>query len=425
MKKFTKLITAALLMMSLVGCGNQLVSDPVVNISILNSKPELQTVLQQAVEDFEMTHPDIKIKVIKYNQSQAYQDKLVSMQKYGNTPTMILMDPAHLNFISEDIISLNEEKWLENIAISLSDNAKNEQGELIAFPFALEGIGFIYNEKVLSQAGVDPQSITSLSSLEAAFKKIEASGKGALIVANEDWSLANHFLPLAYSVQGNEGEGNTAFIESLQNGTANLKDNKAINGLLDTFDVMKNYNYFKEDPMHHSTAKCAELLGKGEVGFYYMGNWASGEILSHASSDTKLGFVPVPISDNSSDFGNAQITAVIKYLVVDGRNNSSAQQEAAKAFINWLVYDKAGQSFMIDKAKVIPGVDNNECPMEDELMKAIIDYQKAGHIIELNNAAITSDNAEVIGFYLRQYLNNEIDRELLLEQVAAHWAKSK
>lgn len=335
------------------------------------------------------------------------------------------MDPAHLNFISEDIISLNEEKWLENIAISLSDNAKNEQGELIAFPFALEGIGFIYNEKVLSQAGVDPQSITSLSSLEAAFKKIEASGKGALIVANEDWSLANHFLPLAYSVQGNEGEGNTALIESLQNGTANLKDNKAINGLLDTFDVMKNYNYFKEDPMHHSTAKCAELLGKGEVGFYYMGNWASGEILSHASSDTKLGFVPVPISDNSSDFGNAQITAVIKYLVVDGRNNSSAQQEAAKAFINWLVYDKAGQSFMIDKAKVIPGVDNNECPMEDELMKAIIDYQKAGHIIELNNAAITSDNAEVIGFYLRQYLNNEIDRELLLEQVAAHWAKSK
>lgn len=204
-----------------------------------------------------------------------------------------------------------------------------------------------------------------------------------------------------------------------------LKANKAINGLLDTFDVMKNYNYFKSDSMHHSTAKCAELLGKGEVGFYYMGNWASGEILSHASNDVSLGFVPVPISDNSSDFGNSQITAVIKYLVVDGRNNSTAQQEAAKKFIDWLVYDEAGQSFMIDQANVIPGVDNNERSIEDDLMKAIIDYQKEGKIIELNNAAIASDNAEVIGHYLRQYLNNEMDRDQLLQSVAAHWAKNK
>jgi len=132
MKKFTKLMGMGILMMSLVGCASQLEDDEVVNISILNSKPELQTVLQQAVNEFETAHPDINIKVVKYNQSQAYQDKLVSMQKYGNTPTMILMDPAHLNFINEDIISLNEEKWIENVAINLSDNARNEEGELLS-----------------------------------------------------------------------------------------------------------------------------------------------------------------------------------------------------------------------------------------------------------------------------------------------------
>ena len=140
-----------------------------------------------------------------------------------------------------------------------------------------------------------------------------------------------------------------------------------------------------------------------------------------ANSNAEIGFVPVPVSNNSSDFGNSQITAVIKYLVVDGASNSPEQQEAAKRFIDWLVYDEVGQTFMVDKASVIPGVDNNERPIEDDLMKSIIEYQQAGKIIELNNADIPKSNAEIIGNYLRQYLDNQIDRETLISLIENHW----
>lgn len=424
MRRLVKMLSIAFLGMTLVGCNQSISSQGIVNISLLNSKPELQTVFEAAVEEFEGAYPHIRIKVVKYNQSQAYQDKLVSMQRYGNTPTMILMDAPHINFIKEDIISLEEEAWTEHVAINLSDVARNEQDELIAFPFALEGIGFIYNEQVLKEAGVDPTQINSLSSLEAAFKKIESIGKGALIVANEDWSLANHFLPIAYSVQGQEGSNNKSFIEDLQNGRADLKTNQYINGLLDTFDLMKTYNIYSDAPLTHTNSKCAELLGKGEVGFYYMGNWAANEILAHTQTETNYGFVPVPISNNPNDYGNEYITAVIKYLVVDGLNNSPEQQEAAKTFINWLVFEKAGQEFMVQQANVIPGVDNNEIEVEDDLINAISQYQKAGKTIELNNADIPNKNAEVIGYYLRRYLNNEIDRTTLLELIEEHWVKA-
>ena len=424
MRRLTRMLSVAFLGASLVGCGQTIDEENIVNISILNSKPELQSVFETAIDEFEAAYPDIRVKMVKYNQSQAYQEKLISMQEYGNTPTMVLMDPAHINFIKEDTISLNDEAWTEHVALELSEVAKNDEGELIAFPFAFEGIGFIYNEDVLNEAGVDPSQINSLSKLEEAFKKIEAIGKGALIVANEDWSLANHFLPIAYSVQGNEGEHNADFIEGLKNGTVDLKTNTYMNGLLDTFDVMKKYNIYNDAPLLQTNSKCAELLGKGEVGFYYMGNWASSEILAHTAHGTNYGFVPVPISDNSKDYGNHQITAVIKYLVVDGSHNSPEQQEAAKKFINWLVFEEAGQKFMVDEAKVIPGVDNNEREVTDPLMQSIMKYQKEGNIIELNNADLPDHNAETIGLYLRDYLNNKMDRTTLLEQIQAHWEKS-
>lgn len=423
MKKLVRIVSTLFLGFSLSGCMNVEEQKNIVNISILNSKPEIQSILEEAVREFEEENSDIRVKIVKYNQSQAYQDKMVSMQQYGNTPTILVIDPTHIGYVEDDVISLEEEPWVQNISIELSDAAKNKQGELIAFPFAVEGIGFIYNKSVLDAAGVDPEQINDLSSLEEAFKKVEASGKGALIIANEDWSLANHFLPIAYSLQGERGSENASFIEGLQSGEVDLVTNEAVNGLLDTLDVMKKYNIYKDAPLVHINSKCAELMGKGEIGFYYMGNWVSTEIAANDPKNGDYGFVPVPVSLNSNDYGNNEITAAIKYLVIDGKNNSPEQQEAAKRFVNWLVFEEAGQDFIVNKASLIPGVDNNPIETQNDFMNSIIDYQQEGKVIELNNATLPDKNTEVIGDYLRKYLNDEIDRVTLLTQIVEHWKK--
>ena len=56
-------------------------------------------------------------------------------------------------------------------------------------------------------------------------------------------------------------------------------------------------------------------------------------------------------------------------------------------------------------------------------MNSIIDYQQEGKVIELNNATLPDKNTEVIGDYLRKYLNDEIDRVTLLTQIVEHWKK--
>ena len=204
--------------------------------------------------------------------------------------------------------------------------------------------GFIYNKKIIDEAGINPDKIRTISDLEEAFKKINAIGKGSLIITNEEWSLGDHFLAISYGADvKKKGTDNKSYFENLRRNTESIKDNEILNGLLDTFDIMKKYNIYSDNPLAPSYDKCAEMLGSGEVGFWYMGNWASPNIITAGEGNTDFGFIPVPISNNSSDNGIA--VGITKYFIVN-KNSSDKQIEAAKRFLNYLVYDEHGNKFI-------------------------------------------------------------------------------
>ena len=50
---------------------------------------------------------------------------------------------------------------------------------------------------------------------------------------------------------------------------------------------------------------------------------------------------------------------------MDGEQNSPAQQQAAKDFLNWLVYDAEGQRRLVIDASVIPAFKNITVAPED------------------------------------------------------------
>ena len=47
---------------------------------------------------------------------------------------------------------------------------------------------------------------------------------------------------------------------------------------MDTFDLMKEYNYDRLDPLAGLYDRGTELIGEGEVGIWFMGNWAWPQI---------------------------------------------------------------------------------------------------------------------------------------------------
>lgn len=417
-----KLLAAATLVGTLSGCGSS-VNNDVVSISIYNTKPEIQKVLEEASQVFEDSHPNINVKVLRYSRYQEVKDKIASRKNNQNMPTLMIVDSLHIQEIKDEFLSLENESWMEKLGVEMGRTARNNQGELIAFPFAVEGMGLIYNKKIMDECGIDPTTIHTRSALEDAFKKVESSGRKGVVITNDDWSLANHFFTTAYAVKSSDNDQKVAFIEDLKAGKVDLTQDKTINGLLDTFDVMRNHNLYKEAPLSNSNERSAGALGRGEVGFWYMGNWALQDILKNDINKGEYGFIPVPISDNAQDYGNNEITAAIKYLVIDKTFASEEQQAAAKEFLNWLVYDEAGNNFMINEAELIPGAVGNEVDYNNCLSESIQEYQENGQVIEQMMAYLPQETVVEVGGLLRAYLDNQIDRTTFLNELKAFWIK--
>lgn len=421
MKKISYICLVGILSLLLTSCGTHS-DDNIVNISILNSKPEISANLDNAIKEFTKENNNINIKIVKYSQTGSYTEKLNSLKASNNMPTLSLVDSAHLRDFKDIGADLSSEQWINDISGGVTDSSKNDNGEIIAFPFSTEGIGFIYNKKVIDEAGIDINSINTISALEDAFKKINSIGKNALIITNEEWSLGDHFLSTFYSVDSKDFDSINSYFENLKAQAGSLNQNANLNGLIDVFDIMKTYNMYSDSPLTPSYDKCAEVVEKGEVGFWYMGNWASQNIMNSSSGNKDFGFIPVPISNNASDYGNNEISmGVTKYFIIN-KNSSIEQQEAAKQFLNYLVYNENGNKFLVEECGIIPVFNNINITQNDPLFNELIKFRDSGKTTELMNSYLPANNSQILGSALKKYLNNEISREDLIQQISDFWS---
>lgn len=421
MKKISYICLVGIISLLLTSCGTHS-DDNIVNISILNSKPEISANLDNAIKEFTKENNNINIKIVKYSQTGSYTEKLNSLKASNNMPTLSLVDSAHLRDFKDIGADLSSEQWINDISGGVTDSSKNDNGEIIAFPFSTEGIGFIYNKKVIDEAGIDINSINTISALEDAFKKINSIGKNALIITNEEWSLGDHFLSTFYSVDSKDFDSINSYFENLKAQAGSLNQNANLNGLIDVFDIMKTYNMYSDSPLTPSYDKCAEVVEKGEVGFWYMGNWASQNIMNSSSGNKDFGFIPVPISNNASDYGNNEISmGVTKYFIIN-KNSSIEQQEAAKQFLNYLVYNENGNKFLVEECGIIPAFNNINITQNDPLVNELIKFRDSGKTTELMNSYLPANNSQILGSALKKYLNNEISREDLIQQISDFWS---
>ncbi|KIL36501.1 ABC transporter substrate-binding protein [Cohnella kolymensis] len=392
-----------------------------VKITFLNSKSEIQQQLADAAKQFTAANPGIEVEVITTSQSQSPVEKATSLYSAGTPATLAMLDAGDIAKFKDKAADLSSEKWVKDLA------QPNElDGKTIAFPFAIEGYGFIYNKAVVDKAAggkFDPATVNSTSSLEDLFKKIETSGSAPLIIGSMDWSLGNHFLALTYAAQP-EGDVNK-YLESLKSGEAKLADNAAFKGLMDTFDVMKKYNKGKNDPMAVTYEQSSAAVAKGEAAITFNGNWLITE-MQKSNPTGEFGFIPVPVSNNASDKANTSLAiGATKQVFIDKEKSSEQQQAAAKKFLDWLVYDQAGQDFLVNKANVIPAFKNITLQPTNSLAKAIVEYNNAGKSIPFAGNDVPGDHWKVLGASMQKYLVDKSDRAALAAEVEDYWKNVK
>jgi raffinose/stachyose/melibiose transport system substrate-binding protein len=399
--------------------------EPAASITFLNSKGEVQVALEDLAKAYEKQTGN-HVEIIACGTGEVPYTKVTTMYNSGNAPTISMLDQTDVYSLYKDYaVDLSNEKWVAQT----NGSALTIDGKVYGFPFCIEGRGIIYNGAAIDKTlkhHVDLGTINSYSSFKSLLEQLRAAGmKNPVFLAKEDWSLGAHQLGFIYDTYDGTTAGSAKIINQLENGLDPLTYDR-FNEFIKTFDLLSQYNYYQADPLGADYDEGAMLLADGTVAFWPNGSWAWPNLAEGgATTDQDFGFIPFFLGDDTSDFANTGIeAAATKVLMLDKVQASAGQQQAAKDFLNWLVFDPTAQKLLVTDANIIPAAKNNPNKPLDPLGQNIVTRMAGGKTYPSCFIA-PSDHWSVIGAAMQKYLAGKSSKDDLAKSLSAYWVAQK
>ena len=412
-------LAAAIVVGALAGCGGGSgaasgggAESTGVNITIFNSKMEIQSQMEEmAAEYTEKTGVGVEVYYSSDTVAAHLSTKYASNEPY----TLSMVDAKDVYALAaEHALDLSDQDWVNDTTQEITIDDK-----VYGFPVCIEARGIIYNADAIKNTlgkDFDPASIKTTEDFKAICDALVAGGMAAPTgVMKEDWSLAAHFLAEVYEQQADPD----AFIAGIKDGSIKLADDPKFNALMDTFDVLKAYNYAKEGAISAEREITEQKLAEGEIAFMFGGNW-DWSVINEYDYSENMGMMPVP--NNSGDGTNEKLVGGgSKYFFIDSSDNTSPeQQQAAKDFLNWLVYDEEGQDFIVNKCALVPAYSNITLSVTDPLGASVKAYTDADALIP-NYNYLPDDHYAKAGAIFQKYLSDSIKRADFAAEITDYW----
>lgn len=442
-KKIVSVLLAASMVTGLlVGCGGvggssssdegDSGSGETVEISFYTTETGKDDMFQDAIDKFEADNPGITVEYIAAGDDQL--QKWMSLYASNEAPTVSLMDPVNIYENQERmrVFDPKECDWLSNIKED-SLGTFTYDGKIYGIPYSTAGIGLVYNKTVLDEAvggDFDPSTIKTRSDLEELFKQIEATGAAASMFTGVNWSLGGHYFGITYGAARGDVEDRVAFVESEKNGEVNLAEDQVFNDYMDTFDLIAEYNYNKNDPLVGNVNLDAEALVNGDVGTWFMGDWAWTYLgILENVNDNEYGIMPIPQNDDESNEVNTLLpTSYAKGYCIDASQNSEEQQEAGMKFVEYITSnEEVLTEFAQICGQVFPYENFPTDAVESPLGLATAEYVNAGQNYDYYGTAdmLPSDVWYEVGAYMCEYLSGSCDRQTLADNIGNYWTSQK
>lgn len=425
MKKIIALILALTMVMALAACGGNGGSAPAADnkggeevvVTIFNTKSEITTQMEEMAEKYSAEHEGVKIEIYYSNDTVAAH---MATKYASNDPYVISMVDAKdvYSLGAEHALDLSGEKWVEQTSQAISVD-----GKVYGFPVCVEARGIIYNADAIKNVtgkDFDPTSIKTTADFQALIDELIAGGMtDPCGIMKEDWSLGAHYLGQVFEQQADPD----AYIAGIKDGSIKFIEDKKFNDLMDTFDVLKANNYAKAAPISAEREVTEQKLAEGEIAFMFGGNWDWAVINAYDYTEN-MGIMPVP--NNSGDGTSDKLDGGgSKYYFIDNSEYiTDAQREAAKDFLNWLVFEAEGQDFLVNTCALVPAFANITLPVSDPLGISVKAYADAGNLTPDYNY-MPDDHYSKCGASFQKYLAGEIDRAGFAEELTAYWATAE
>ena len=280
------------------------------NITLLNSKAEIQVALEKMGAEYEKKS-GVHVEVMPVTDGDSPYTKVVSLYNSGTPPTASILDTTDVIALAEEkAADLSDEPWTEEAEGYLTE----VNGKIYSFPLCIEGRGIIYNKPVIEEAlgeSFNPDDITTQDEFKELLDRlVEAGIEKPVSMAKEDWSLGAHQLQYIYETYEGTSEGAQEVIEKIKAGKLDLATYDRLTEFLNMFDILKKYNVAKGDPLGADYDEMAIDLADGKTAFWFNGNWAWPNISeAGAEEEDEYGFLPYFLNNDKNDFANQQIQA--------------------------------------------------------------------------------------------------------------------
>jgi raffinose/stachyose/melibiose transport system substrate-binding protein len=304
------------------------------------------------------------------------------------------------------ILDLSTEKWVEETSVAFTVD-----GKIYGFPVAVEGWGMAYNADLLKKAGIDPATLVNFDGYKAAFEKLDSMkaelGIDAVVAMAASpemkWVTAHHNFNSLLS--NGLPYGDLSVVNAMLAGEV---DETRLSEYADWVELLFQY----ADKAILTTGNYDAQVGAfatGKAVFLHQGNWTDPNMAA-ANATFEMAFAPHGSMKQATD---GIFVAAPSFYVI---NAESKNIDAARQFLNDLVFTEAGNDYMVNEAGMIPAYKNITLQPAGQLSKSVQAYSAAGKVYSWNQYYFSGDfRDQTLGPIYNQFANGQIDKAQFIE----------
>lgn len=388
-------------------------------------KIEIRDQFIAAIDEYNASQDCYKAVILDYPQGEPFFSVVTPLYESQQAP-VVMTALQEVPDMAERVMDWTGTD-LAALAAPGSLDGANIGGKQVGIPVTAEAFGLLYNKAVLDEAGVDPAAITSRTDLKAAFDAVEATGRDAIHFSGLWWSLGAHVSNVYHTTAADNLEGKLAILDGLVDGTYSLSEDPKFIDWLDTFDLMKEYSTSAATIADSDYDAGVESLATGDVGFWFMGNWAEPNLLQ-TDPEGSFGVMPMPTGATSGAYGNDSISVGVPfYIMIDETQSTEEERAGAMDLMSWLLTTPEGQARWAGPIEsggmnFIPMYDGFTVSPSTFMAQDIASYIAAGKTLEWMNSYYPAGLQDVYGYEGGQpYYDGVIDRARYASVLEGAW----
>ncbi len=387
-------------------------------ITLMQNKPEIDGALKDYAKVWnEKTGNTVIVKSVGGSSSITLGQQLKADFAAGDMPDLFII--AGIEDYKEwegIILDLSGEKWVKETSVAFK-----KDGKVYGFPVAVEGWGMAYNADMLAKAGIDPAKLDNYEAYKAAFAKLDSmkSELGINSVVSMaagpemGWVTAHHNFNSLLS--NGLPYGDLSVVNQLLKGKV---DEKRLDEYADWVELLFKYADKAILTTGNYDAQVGAFATQKAV-FLHQGNWVDPNMKS-ANATFKMAFAPHGSMHKTTD---GIFVAAPSFYVI---NAKSKNIEAAKQFLNDMVFTSEGQDFMVNKAGMIPAYANVKLNPAGQLSKSVQKWAGEGKVYSWNQYYFTGDFRDLtLAPIYNQFANGSIDKAKFIELMKKAFAGLK